>query len=81
MHGIVCRDLQHHMGNAPVFFESVRWQPQQRHEVILHLELDKAGPTNSPSSADIDTDSVAMQDAISQVLKKKGKKADKQPVE
>ena len=23
------RDLQHHMGNAPIFFESVRWQPQQ----------------------------------------------------
>ena len=74
-------DLEHHMGKGPVFFESVRWQPQHRREVILCLELDKAEPTNTPSPTNIDADRAAMQDAIRWVLKKRGKKADNQPVE
>src|SRR5258708_5341441 len=73
-------DLEHHMGKTPVFFESVRWQPQQCCEVILRLELDKAEPTNSPLPADIDADHVMMQDAINWVSKRKGKKANKQPL-
>src|SRR5258708_19348403 len=73
-------DLEHRMGKTPVFFESVRWQPQQHHEVILRLELDKAEPTNSPSPTDIDADRVMMQDAINRVSKRKGKKANKQPL-
>ena len=66
---------------VPVFFKSVRWKPVWRCEVILRLELDKAEPTDSPSPADIDADCVTMHDAISRVLRKKGKKAGKQPVE
>ncbi len=73
-------DLEHCMGKTPVFFKSVRWQPQQHHEVILRLELDKAKPTNSPLPADIDADHVMMQDAINWVSKRKGKKANKQPL-
>ena len=73
-------DLEHCMGKTPVFFESVRWQPQQHCEAILQLELDKAEPTNSPSPTDIDADRVTMQDAINWVSKRKGKKANKQPL-
>ncbi len=75
------RDLEHHMGKVPIFFKSIRWQPQQQCEVILCLELDKAEPMSCPLHANIDADHAMVQDTISQVLNRKGKKANKEPVE